>query len=141
MMGFALAYGHLALLRRAGNRARTHASLLATTLAVWGTMAFLLVRPYLMGRHSFVLIAACAVSLVALGGVVVIHEPVDSPRTRRRRLAAVFVSVALLIGLLPAAGRQWSLQADQRYRTARPSPDSGRRVAASAEPDIASVAP
>jgi hypothetical protein len=54
--------------------------------------------------------AACAVSLAALGGSIIIHEPAYSARTRRRRLAGVFASIVLMIGALPAAGRQWAAQ-------------------------------
>lgn len=113
LLGFALAYGHRAVLSRVGHRESGYASLLSSTLAAWGLAALVLPLVGHSGRSSgggYVLMAACAVSLVALGGVIIIHEPAYSVRTRRRRLAGVFASIVLMIGVLPAAGRQWAAQ-------------------------------
>ena len=113
LLGFALAYGHRAVLSRVGHRETGYASLLSSTLAAWGLVALvapLAGHPGAGGGRAYVLMAGCAVSLVALGGVTIIHEPTYSARTRRRRLAAVFASIVLMIGVLPAAGRQWAAQ-------------------------------
>jgi hypothetical protein len=135
--GFALAYGHLAVLCRLGSQATGGAGLLSATLATWGAVVFCLLQRHGTDRGSYVLAAAVAVSLVALGGVTIIHEPTYSARTRRRRLGAVFLCVALMIGVLPVAGRRWLAHA-----AAGPPPDNhlaGPAPAVAQAPPISSV--
>lgn len=118
LMGFAVAYGHMSVLRRVGHRGAGSAWLFSVTLAAWAVAAFAFVRPITVAERPFVFMAACAVSLVGLGGVTIIHEPGYSLRTRRRRLAAVFASIALMIGVLPIAGRAWTARAANVRQTA-----------------------
>ncbi|MEK7755982.1 MAG: hypothetical protein AAB385_02100, partial [Planctomycetota bacterium] len=67
-----------------------------------------------------------AVSFVALGGTLVIHDPAGSPQTRRIRLAALFISMVtmLLISLLPTTRRadppHWGILTDDRKPVAVP---------------------
>ena len=44
-----------------------------------------------------------ALSLLALGGTLIIHEPSQSPRTRRARLCALFalIGVMIVVSLFP----------------------------------------
>lgn len=130
VMGFALAYGHMAILRRVGHRATGNASLLSATLAAWGVAAFLAHQPNATAVRAYVLMAACAVSLVALGGVTIIHEPTYSARTRRRRLVAVLASIAVMTGVLPMAGRQWAAQTAGQPPAVLHSRNPGGQVAA-----------
>jgi hypothetical protein len=130
LMGFALAYGHMAILRRVGHQATGNALLLSATLAAWGVVAFVAQQPDVTAVHAYVLMAACAVSLVALGGVTIIHEPTYSVRTRRRRLAAVLASITVMTGVLPMAGRRWAVQtAGERPVVIHPA-EPGAQVAA-----------
>ena len=107
LLGYALGYGQLTVLTRVGSRPATGASILA--MICWMAAGVIVVLGVdLPGpRTAFVRLAAVALSLLALGGIMIIHEPAYSPRTRRNRLIAVFASIALLMYLLPIAGRHW----------------------------------
>jgi hypothetical protein len=108
IMGYVLAYGHRTVLCRAGSRAASGAALLALSLAAAAVVVLLIGQSPVSIKASYATLAGIAISLVALGGTTIIHEPTYSRRTRRRRLAAVFASIALMIFVLPIAGRRWS---------------------------------
>jgi hypothetical protein len=130
-MGFALAYGHLAILRRVGHRVAGNASLLAMTFTGWAVAVFAVQGANSASPRSYILLAASAVSLVALGGATIVHEPGYSPRTRRRRLAGVVLSIVLMVCLLPLAGRRWTGPTDAERRASdRPAGhgDAGVRL-------------
>ena len=119
LIGYALGYAYLAVLCRTGRRVATGVVLLCVSLAA----AVLVLPPTSAStgtaKAAFAMLAGVALSLVALGGTMIIHQPTGSVRTRRLRLAAVFASIALLIQLLPPAGRVWS-----RSIAAAPTTDS-----------------
>jgi ferric-dicitrate binding protein FerR (iron transport regulator) len=74
-------------------------------------------------------VAGLALSLVAVGGTAIIHDPDCRPARRRRRLAAIAVGVGLMVYGLPTAGRHWA-QASQRQQTAVGEYDPSVRAAA-----------
>jgi hypothetical protein len=110
-IGFATAYGRQTLLIRVAGRSSAGAIELGRLLVCAG-LTLLVGAP--LAVHFFGPTAALimlAVSLVALGGTLVIHDPVGSPQTRRIRLAALFVSMGtmLLLSLLPTIGtHEWA---------------------------------
>ena len=110
-IGFATAYGRQTLLIRVASRSSAGAVELGRLLVCAG-LTLLVGAP--LAVHFFGPTAALimlAVSLVALGGTLVIHDPVGSPQTRRIRLAALFVSMGtmLLLSLLPTIGtHEWA---------------------------------
>lgn len=102
-VGFALCCGNEALLVRAASRSAA-GTVVLTRQIVAGGLVWALGAPLsvvLLGSATAA--AACALSLLALGGVLVIHEPEYAPRSRRNRLLFVFAAVAAMIGLAPAA--------------------------------------
>jgi len=104
-IGFATSYGRQTLLLRVASRS-TAGSIELGRLLVCAGLTILVGAP--LAVHLFGATAALvmlAVSLVALGGTLVIHDPVGSPRTRRIHLCALTVSMAtmLLLSLLPSA--------------------------------------
>lgn len=107
VVGFALAYGHQALLHRVARRAAVGAMILSRVLwtapaIAWGWET--------MGRRvlgqSFVL--APAVALAGLGAALVWFDPLFT--TRRRRSQLVAVSAALLLILVTAIST-WGVSA------------------------------
>jgi len=102
-IGFATTFGRKALLIRVASRSSAGAVELGRLLVCAG-LTLLVAAP--LAVHFFGPTAALimlAVSLVALGGTLVIHDPVVSPQTRRIRLATLFVSMGtmLILSLLP----------------------------------------
>lgn len=104
IIGFAVAYGRQTLLRRVASRPAAGATilgnkLLCCALTVWvGVPAALM----LVGAEATLILVA--VSLVALGGALIIHEPGYSRRTRAARVFAVFGSIAaMIVGILYAS--------------------------------------
>ena len=51
----------------------------------------------ILGRRATLMVLA--LSMLALGGTLIIHEPSYSPRTRRVRLCVVFGSIGAMIAL------------------------------------------
>ena len=105
-IGFATAYGRQTLLIRVASRSSAGAVELGRLLVCAG-LTLLLGAP--LAVHFFgptATLIMLAVSLIALGGTLVIHDPVGSPQTRRVRLALLFVSMGtvLLLSLLPTIG-------------------------------------
>ncbi len=104
-IGFATAYGRQALLIRVASRSSAGAIELGRLLVCAG-LTLLVGAP--LAVHFFGLAATLmmlAVSLVALGGTLVIHDPVGPSKSRQFRLGGLFVSMVamLLISLMPAS--------------------------------------
>ena len=97
VIGFAIAYGHQALLGRVASRssvgATTLAHILATSAIILWVGAPLLVM--LLGASTT--LTALALGLLALGGTLVIHEPDYIRPSRRLRLGAIFLFIGLII--------------------------------------------
>jgi hypothetical protein len=102
--GFATAYGRQALLSRVANRSFAGATVLARMLGCAAFMVWIGVplAERLIGRPATLVFLA--LSLLALGGGLIIQEPSYSRRTRRLRLCAVFGSIGLMIILSLAPG-------------------------------------
>jgi len=104
-IGFATTYGRQTLLIRVASRSSAGAVELGRLLVCAG-LTLLVGAPlavHFLG--STATLTMLAVSLVALGGTLVIHDPVGSPRARRIRLVALFLSMGtiLLLSLVPTA--------------------------------------
>ena len=107
-VGYAIAYGRQALLSRVGSRSLEGATILAQSLAcaaltVWMGAPF--ARDY-FGDHAAMILLA--LSLLALGGILVIHEPGKSARVRRVRVCVVFAPIAAMIILFLLAPGWWT---------------------------------
>jgi len=104
-VGFATAYGRQTLLIRVASRSSAGAIELGRLLACAGFT--LLVGAPLAVRFfgPAAALMMLALSFVALGGTLIIHEPLDCPGTRRIRLWELLISMAtmLLLSLLPAS--------------------------------------
>ena len=113
--GYCVSYGREVLMARVAHRSAVSALMLARLLicagaTVWLT-APLAIR--LFGEPAALLMFA--ISLLALGGILIIHEPNYAAVPRRIRLGAVFASIALLMLLArPRSG----------HRPAQPTPAS-----------------
>jgi len=108
-VGYAVGYGRSLLLARVASRSVAGAAELsrfwlcvAITVLITGPAAI-----YFFGRHATLMMVA--LSLVALGGTLVIHDTNDSPRRRKERLGVVFACLSgmVLLALMntPALGR------------------------------------
>ncbi len=96
-IGFATAYGRQTLLIRVASRSSAGAVELGRLLVSAG-LTLLVGAPlavYIFGSTATLMMLA--VSLVALGGTLVIHDPFGSPQTRRIRLVALFISMGTML--------------------------------------------
>jgi hypothetical protein len=96
-LGLAFAYGWKVLMNRLSGMALAGAALFSrvtvcAALSVW--IGFPLARAWLGTSATLLMIA---LSFLALGGALIIHEPKYSPRTRRARLGTIFASIATMI--------------------------------------------
>ncbi len=95
--GCAVAYGHQALLHRVGNRSAVGATTLARMLVAAGLIAWLGAPALHALIQTSAVVAIVSLSFLAVGGMLIIHEPTYSARTRRVRLCAVFGLIAAMI--------------------------------------------
>lgn len=114
-IGFAMAYGRQTLLHRVASRSATGATVLARTLVCAGVCVAVVapLAEHLLGKVASLVMLA--LSLVALGGILIIHDPLSSTRTRRLRLVAVFGTITAMIVAALAPSNPW-----QRKRSAPP---------------------
>ncbi|RME40921.1 MAG: hypothetical protein D6788_02355 [Planctomycetota bacterium] len=108
MIGYAFAYGRQVLLARVGNRSTQGVkmlfrSLLAVSATLWVVVPLL--ERTIGTEASPVLLALL---LLAVGGILIIHDPVYTARARRARLCMVFGSLALMIALTEYFPGWWS---------------------------------
>jgi hypothetical protein len=102
-MGLAAACGQRALLDRVANRSTAGAGVLTRTLVCSALLVWFggPVAEHLIGESlAFVLLA---LALLGIGGVLIICEPDDSPRSRRLWLFAVLACVSAIIVMLGPA--------------------------------------
>jgi hypothetical protein len=140
-IGFATAYGWQALLNRVGSRSFAGATMLTQTLVCAGLAVWIgaPLAERLIGRQATMV--TVALSLLALSGTLIIHEPRYSPRTRRARLCTVFGSIAAMIMLAWLTPRWWQ----RRGTLGRDATNAGRAVeprhnAAKLDNDVGQVA-
>jgi hypothetical protein len=131
-LGYAAAYGGQTLLHRVASRARAGAAML-TGVLVSGGIAVWIGVPFVVDLFgSPTSLAVLVILMLGLGGVLIIHEPTCSKRTRRARLGAV-VALVTLIGVLalhPAqAFRQRSASPSGSLEDIAGSPVTGSHVA------------
>lgn len=96
-IGYATSFGRTVLLSRVARRSTAGARMLARML-VCGAVTILVAAPiatYLFREPATLMLLS--MSLIALGGLLVIHEPSYTPQVRRARLGTVFGSVAAMI--------------------------------------------
>ena len=106
-IGLATAYGRQTLLDRAASRSRAGATIL-TRMLVCAALVIWVAAPVaerMMGRPATLL--ALALSLLSLGGTLIICDPSRSPRTQWARLWIVFGSIAALVALVWLTPNQW----------------------------------
>lgn len=99
-IGLAMGHGRSLLWARVASRSIAGAAeltrfLLCAAFSVWVTGP-LAIR--LFGRPATIIMVA--LSLVAVGGTLVIHDSADSPQRRRRRILLVFACLSLMILLV-----------------------------------------
>ncbi len=105
--GCATAYGQCAVICRGGSRVATGSSLLSLCLFALGVMTLVVIGPAVAWLGSYACIVAAALTLLAVGGVLIIHEPAFPAYDRRVRLAIVFGVVILMAVTLPWPSRTW----------------------------------
>jgi hypothetical protein len=106
-IGFTLAYGHQTLLGRVASRSAVGATILGRLLVGSALMALVAI-PWM--QRTFAppaALAALAMFLLAMGGVLIGHEPEYSPRTRRMRLLAVLGAIATVIVIAQRPASPW----------------------------------
>jgi len=106
-IGYATSYGRTVLLARVARRSTAGARMLSRLL-VCSAVTIVIAEPlvtHFVGRPSTLMLLS--MSLVSVGGLLVIYEPSYTPRVRRARLGAVFGSVAamILLGSLSTISR------------------------------------
>jgi hypothetical protein len=96
-IGYAVGYGRGLLWARVADRAAAGAAELtrfflciALTVSVTGPLAI-----HFFGHRAT--LQMVALSMIALGGTLVIHDPGHVPQVRRRRVAAVFASLGMML--------------------------------------------
>ena len=110
-LGFAIARGVRALLDRVADRSGTGAKILARTVGLAAIAVWVAVPAAIKAHGAAVSLAMIALSLVALGGTLIIHEPDYRPGPRRARIAIVFVALALMVVALPMISRRGGTRA------------------------------
>jgi len=97
LLGYGMAYGQQLLLFRAGDRSREGLVTLSRMLACAGLTTGLAAPLAIRGLGPPAALLTLALSLLALGGTLIIHEPDDSPSLRYARLSAIFASVGVMM--------------------------------------------
>ncbi len=103
--GHVIGYGSLAVLRRSGFVSASGAVVLQTIFTGAAVACAFVALAALEILGSYATLVASALALLAMGGILVIHEP--GARTPRARVTGVFAAVLLMIWLMPLAGRNW----------------------------------
>lgn len=109
-IGFATAYGRQVLLHRVASRSVAGAKVL-TRILVSGALIVWIGVPVairFLGLPGAVMMAA--LSLLVLGGVLIVHEPDYSRRTRRVRLGVVFglIGAIIVVAARASDGFRWN---------------------------------
>ena len=112
--GFAMAYGYSAVHVRMVHASVSRAPLI-TASGLGGALGLACASGVLLPEVGpLVTGALAAVILMAVGGVLIIHEDGYQASTRRRRLACVFASLIAMIFILPRAAAGWGSSLSQR---------------------------
>lgn len=116
-IGFATAYGWQVLMNRIGGRANNAGNVLAYALACAAMTIWIGVplAQHLLGTPAT--LVTISLSLLALGGTLIIHEPKYSPRTRRARLCTVFASIATMILMAWLTPHWWGRRTSSTSKT------------------------
>lgn len=96
-IGFAAAYGRQTLLQRVANRTAVGATILSGLLIASALTVGITAPASLHFFDRAPTAMMLGLSLLAIGGTLIIHEPTYSRRTRRLRLCAVFAALGGLI--------------------------------------------
>ena len=107
--GYAITRGYDTVLCRVGSRPAVGASMLSASLAAVAVTTLFVVGPVVAAIGTYAAIAAAALVLVAVGGVLIIHEPSYTGASRHVRVACVFAAVAWMSVALPVPARSWLL--------------------------------
>ncbi len=104
-IGYCLSYGCEVLLARVAHRPAVNSLTLARLLICAGVTVWLTapLAVWFFGRSGALVLLA--ISLMALGGVLIFHEPRLETAPRRFRLGAVFALIALLMLIARPAGK------------------------------------
>ncbi|MCH7885301.1 MAG: hypothetical protein IIC01_08630 [Planctomycetes bacterium] len=106
-IAYATTYGRKTLLDRVASRSTAGAKVLAGLLACAGFTIWLGAPRVARWMGEPATLVLLALSLLALGGMLIIHEPSYSPATRRVRLWAVFASVGMMILASSSSWNPW----------------------------------
>lgn len=97
VLAYTAAYGRQTLLNRVANRSFVGATILSRELAWGGLMIWIGIPFAVRVVGALVTLVAIALTLLSVGGVLIIHEPGYTRTTRRLRLCAVFGSIGTMI--------------------------------------------
>ena len=89
------------------DRPTVGSALLSRTAVALSVLVYFFLWPALAALGTYALLAAGALTLLALGGVLVIHEPAAGHRPGGRRVAWVFGVVIVLAVVLPRPAQRW----------------------------------
>ncbi len=129
MIGCATAMGRAMIMQRVGSRSREGARMTARLLAgaamtCWLTAPLVL---HLVGTTATLVMLA--LSLLATGGILVVHDTSSSAAVRRVRLAFVFGAIGTMIALGSSASNPWRRsRVSSAALPALPSPGSNALV-------------
>ncbi len=96
-----------AALGRMGNRPTVGSALLSRAALSVSACLYVILWPVLAALGTYALLAAAALTLLALGGVLIIHEPTTGHRPRTRRVAWLFLIVIVMTLILPRPAQTW----------------------------------
>jgi hypothetical protein len=105
--GYAVAAAAGAVLGRMGNRPTVGSSLLSLISLSLSVLVYLFLWPVLAALGTYACLAAGALTVLALGGVLIINEPAAAQRPRTRRVVFVFGIVIAMTVALPRPARWW----------------------------------
>ncbi len=106
-IGYATAYGRKTLLARVASKSTTGARIMARLLFCAAITIWIGVPVMMKLVGVSATLVMLALSLLAIGGLLIIHEPTYSQRTRRLRLWGVYGSIAVMIILASLSINPW----------------------------------
>ena len=107
MIGYATTYGRKTLLARVASKSTTGTQIMSRLLVCAALTAWIGVPVMLTIMGTTATLVMLALSMLTLGGLLIIYEPAYSLRTRRIRLLAIFGSITTMIFLAALPSNPW----------------------------------
>lgn len=107
MIGYVTAYGRKTLLARVASKSTTGTQIMSRLLVCAALTAWIGAPVMLSLMGTTATLVMLALSMIALGGLLIIYEPAYSLRTRRIRLLVIFGSISTMILLAALPSNPW----------------------------------